>query len=206
MEKSTCSIGDCANKIIARGMCGKHYQQWEKSLGGALKPKLRRKAPVESSVAGCDREQKCRGWCTMHYSRWRSTGDPVKVIKPNRVDVSDGNKFCPGCESKKPLDAFSRSKSNITGRVSHCKDCRAHSKRKANYGVVPGWFESTSADQNGLCEICGQLPGLNGLVVDHCHSTGRVRGLLCSPCNSAIGLLKENPATLLAAIEYLAAS
>lgn len=66
-----------------------------------------------------------------------------------------------------------------------------------------------AADQANLCGICGQEPGNgsgrynNRLHVDHCHVSGKVRGLLCGNCNTMIGLSKENPATLLAAVEYL---
>lgn len=59
--------------------------------------------------------------------------------------------------------------------------------------------------QNGACKICRQLPKapITRLSVDHCHTTGRVRGLLCSRCNSAIGMLDDSPALTLAAAEYL---
>ena len=64
--------------------------------------------------------------------------------------------------------------------------------------------------QGGVCAICGSEN--NGratdqyFVVDHCHATGRVRGLLCHPCNAAIGLLKDNIQSLENAITYLSES
>jgi hypothetical protein len=54
--------------------------------------------------------------------------------------------------------------------------------------------------QNNLCLICYcRKP----LVVDHCHETGKVRGMLCSTCNTGIGHLKDSPAMLLSALQYL---
>ena len=52
--------------------------------------------------------------------------------------------------------------------------------------------------QNGLCSICGKAPTRFGLVVDHNHQTGEVRGLLCSPCNSRLGTHEDYHWRLLA--------
>ena len=56
--------------------------------------------------------------------------------------------------------------------------------------------------QDGRCAICGVRPKRK-LHIDHCHSTGRFRGLLCSSCNTGIGLLRDSPAILRSAINYL---
>ena len=56
------------------------------------------------------------------------------------------------------------------------------------------------------CEICGvelQHYQKGGACIDHCHTTGKVRGILCSSCNKALGHFYDNPATLQQAILYL---
>jgi hypothetical protein len=64
-------------------------------------------------------------------------------------------------------------------------------------------------DQKGVCAICGKVNGLtkhNGqhqLVIDHCHGTGAVRGLLCYNCNLGLGNFKDDPGLLKKAIRYL---
>lgn len=73
---------------------------------------------------------------------------------------------------------------------------------KNRYGLSIEGFESLIAIQKGVCAICGAEP--NGrLHIDHCHTTGKVRGLLCVKCNLAIGLMNDNTALLLKAIQYL---
>lgn len=60
-------------------------------------------------------------------------------------------------------------------------------------------------DQNGCCAACKtDQPGNRyGWVIDHCHATGKVRGLLCHGCNLALGNVKDNPETLRCLITYL---
>lgn len=62
------------------------------------------------------------------------------------------------------------------------------------------------AAQGGRCAICDEskpLHGRQGLVVDHDHFSRAVRGLICPPCNRALGLMKDDPARLAKAIDYL---
>ena len=61
------------------------------------------------------------------------------------------------------------------------------------------------ARQGGKCAICGTqyVLGLKRLALDHCHETGRIRGLLCGSCNRGLGLFRDNPERLRKAIEYL---
>jgi Recombination endonuclease VII len=61
---------------------------------------------------------------------------------------------------------------------------------KRNYGLTPEMLASMVSAQSGLCAICRE-PGKR-LVVDHNHATGKVRELLCPPCNHLLGAFKEN--------------
>jgi hypothetical protein len=82
------------------------------------------------------------------------------------------------------------------------RDREGHLKRK--YGMTLGEFDRLLEAQGGGCAICGRAPGEGRKFdVDHDHVTGRVRRILCRPCNHALGLFKEDPALLLAAADYL---
>jgi hypothetical protein len=61
--------------------------------------------------------------------------------------------------------------------------------------------------QDGLCAICSGGPlGFSELCVDHCHTTGAIRGLLCRTCNTGIGHLRDSPELLRRALDYLEAA
>jgi len=74
------------------------------------------------------------------------------------------------------------------------------------YGLAPDQYDELLSKQNGRCAICDGPPnGKGGLYfhVDHCHTSGEVRGLLCHYCNTAIGSFRDDPALLRRAIAYL---
>ena len=75
-------------------------------------------------------------------------------------------------------------------------------KRKRIYGIGPKEYQAMFTAQNGACAIC-KLQFTKTPCIDHCHATNKVRGLLCNPCNKALGLFQDNVMNLGSAIEYL---
>lgn len=77
------------------------------------------------------------------------------------------------------------------------------------FGLDQSEYAKLFEDQKGVCAICEnpETAKRNGVVralaVDHCHDTGKVRGLLCSNCNTALGKFKDNTKVLAKAIKYL---
>lgn len=80
-------------------------------------------------------------------------------------------------------------------------------RRLSLYGVTEDHYAAMLAAQGGGCATCGRKdPGRKGykaFMVDHCHQTGEVRGLLCNKCNTGVGLFQDNPELLLRAADYL---
>lgn len=73
-----------------------------------------------------------------------------------------------------------------------------------HYGLSPEQFSQLEAEAGGRCQLCGEEPETaRGLHIDHCHETGRVRGLLCTHCNRGLGGFRDRPDLLAKAIEYL---
>lgn len=88
---------------------------------------------------------------------------------------------------------------------THITGIRAYVLRRS-YGITPERYDTMLAAQGGHCAICpAKEPGGRGKFfhVDHDHTTGKVRGLLCHRCNTALGLFQDSPAALKLAIKYL---
>lgn len=133
--------------------------------------------------------------------------------------------YCPRCKQEKPESQFNRSKQTTSGRHTYCKACCTHyyknvykgsdneklSQRKAHLkkdrGITMGRYWEMLKEQGGKCKICESYDNGNKrnkyFCVDHDHKTGKVRGLLCHPCNSAIGKLKDDPVLIQKALDYL---
>lgn len=79
------------------------------------------------------------------------------------------------------------------------------SKLRRKYGLSLDAWNELAVQQNFTCAICDtpQIEMERGLFVDHDHSTGRVRGLLCNPCNRGLGYFKDRPILLQKAKDYL---
>ena len=134
-------------------------------------------------------------------------------------------RLCRVCKKQKNLlDEYYLSRRDPTKKSSYsyeCKECtvkrtveynREHSTSvrsqylKRNYGLTFEEFEAMLSDQDNCCAICKSTKPLGRhkrFNVDHHNKTGNVRGLLCSNCNTALGLVNDNIHTLKSMIQYL---
>jgi len=78
-------------------------------------------------------------------------------------------------------------------------------KLKSTFGITLSEYNALLAKQNGGCAICNKTAEQNKkrLAVDHCHKSNKIRGLLCSACNQAIGLFKDQIVLMKSAIKYI---
>ena len=124
---------------------------------------------------------------------------------------------CPTC-GETDIDKFYVDKDgNRTNKI--CREChkeackeRWHARdwldrwasRNYKYGVTKEYLIELYQKQEGKCAICEKEPSTQrGLHVDHCHDSGKVKGLLCHGCNTALGSFKDNPNLLTKAIKYI---
>ena len=136
-------------------------------------------------------------------------------------------KVCKTCDVEKPLNEFKKGKGYKEGYRPNCIPCcnaydldnyHKHKHKKpynyekdkdnklrAAYGISYAEYTIMLEAQQGACAICGTTSTgkRKAFHVDHCHTTGKVRGLLCGNCNSGIGNLKDDVALLKRAIQYL---
>lgn len=115
-------------------------------------------------------------------------------------------KSCSICSLEKPHHEFYRKDLN-TGRLdSTCKSCRIVKQRERVLGITDSQYWDLYKKQDGKCGICSRRmysKRYKRLAVDHNHKTGDIRGLLCSNCNTGIGLFHECPTALSRAIEWV---
>lgn len=78
---------------------------------------------------------------------------------------------------------------------------------KKRFGISIADYDRMLAAQGGGCGICGSThpknPHIKNFHVDHCHATNKVRGILCTQCNTTLGQMEERPDLLRKAAEYL---
>lgn len=174
----------------------------EKVTGRKLAETAKRRAEREAEREAKKREAEAEG---------RS------FIGRTPVSVKDGRKPCSTCGKNKPVSAFYRDRGTKSGYANSCIECRAKYRKtpEANrvfnlmnkYGMTIDEFDAMFEAQNGKCAICAEtliLDGTqNGAHVDHDHVTGKIRGILCAPCNHGLGRFDDNPDRLIAAAAYL---
>ena len=144
----------------------------------------------------------------------------TKIENNNLLDESRGFlKECKGCGKRayhsEDLEAFVKASSCRHGYSRQCKECKSKAvspekRRELNlqrlYGITLEDYDMMILAQDGKCAICETTSprGNTGRFhVDHNHDTGEVRGLLCSNCNTGIGLLQDSSKIVLKALNYL---
>lgn len=143
-------------------------------------------------------------------------------------DPDATSRVCRVCNVELPVDQFDRNRIMKNGYLhveARCRSCQASRQRNRKprtrndrisvvgtsdpalvarlfkYGLTYEEYQTMLVEQNGECAICSKV--LEKPCIDHCHTTGKVRGLLCNSCNTGLGHFKDNPDSLEAAIRYL---
>jgi hypothetical protein len=117
------------------------------------------------------------------------------------------NYWCKECENTANKKRYTPKPREVILKDKEIKKIEAKKRMlKHRYGMTYDEYEQMYKIQNSCCAICLEkypLGGRVGLYIDHDHKTGKVRGLLCNNCNSAIGKLKESREILERAVQYL---
>lgn len=136
-----------------------------------------------------------------------------KKIKPlvgfykNKAQPDGTSSTCKVCSKKYTSNYYKQNKLTV---VQKQKDYRKRNERKvisqklyAKYGITSLQKEQMLQDQNYRCLIGLEKLTYKTAHVDHCHTTGRIRGLLCNKCNVGLGMFGDRPDTLKRAVKYL---
>lgn len=114
-------------------------------------------------------------------------------------------------EPYRSTSKFCSSKCQDKDRYYRNQEQRREDGFTRKYGITFAQRDAMYADQEGKCKVCEthmtwDHRKANTVHVDHCHTTGEVHGLLCSNCNTASGLLGENPEIAASLVQYLLAT
>lgn len=133
----------------------------------------------------------------------RSTKPILEAVK-TLVDLKD-TKVCKDCLDRKPVNDFLPVRRGIYRyRDSRCDECRRIACICRNMVITLAEYRSIVAASGGKCLICVRAFGIDvRMVIDHRHSTGQLRSAICSGCNTALGMLRDNPEVAEAAAAYL---
>jgi hypothetical protein len=120
-------------------------------------------------------------------------------------------KQCKLCLETKGLEFFSKNSRYKDGYYKHCRKCHysvygRDSHLRNRYGITEIEYHAMLEKQGYKCKVCGQEhkeSRYGRIIVDHDHETGKIRGLLCQPCNMTLGTSKDNIETLKGLIKYL---
>lgn len=110
--------------------------------------------------------------------------------------IRSQNWICKGCSHK-------RTNKWRKENPSKMRVIDRRGKLKNKYSITIPEYNDMLALQEGVCALCGKEEKRRPLSVDHCHTTGRIRGLLCSSCNLAIGLIGDDSEVAMKIARYL---
>jgi hypothetical protein len=189
-----CTVEGCGRRHKARGYCQTHYTMLAR--GSSIKPiKVReRNKPECCTEDGCAEPVKSKGLCKMHYQR---------LLRHGHTRYTD--------RKKEPKKCVVPSCENWLYAKGLCHSHYAKQRYWQKFGISIGDYLRMHEEQGGVCKICkqpetsknAQSGKTKDLAIDHCHKTNAIRGLLCSHCNTALGLFEESTEILKSAIKYL---
>lgn len=182
-----------------------------------LLTKIRKNARPEFATCHPDRKVEAGGLCKNCYSKEWLNKRPRATCHPLRPAMKNGR--CSTCNEieRIGIDEYKarltirakrfRDKHAAAGKpyftLPHMKAAARKSRLKMAFGITPEQYDEMLVSQNNVCAICNQpSPNKNPLSVDHNHTTGKVRGLLCIVCNTFLSRVDADAETLNRAIIY----
>lgn len=222
-KRSVCMIDDCSSYVVSNGLCDKHRKRLERH--GHTSPTRpddwgkREEHPLYSSWANLRRfrgVQLCKSW---HSDFWKFAEEVASkpeercLLRPLDKDAVIDKDNCewivPAARKTKDEKEFMKNWARLDREKN--PDKYKNKQLLKQYGITLEDFNRMKSNQDSKCLICSnnetalnpKTGDARELAVDHCHDTGKVRGLLCSLCNTALGGFKDDISLLEKAIVYL---
>lgn len=208
-----CEMACCSNRSVSGGLCDKHRKRLERhGHTNNTRPNdwgERESHPLYNSWVWMRRMRTkysiSPDWEEDFWQFVEDMGDrPSSKHQLFRVDKTKG--FSPSnCRWKRTIGSKSKNEYARKWRKENSDKVKNNDLQR-RHGITLKEYQQLLENQDGVCAICKRLCEHFSLAVDHDHSTGTVRGLLCSLCNRGIGLFRDDVSILQEAIEYLSQS
>lgn len=214
-----CHVINCTQPSIARGLCQKHYMRVQRH-GDVEQTRpddwgKREKHPAYKAWCGLRRHHRLempQSWLGDFWAFVKDVPEKPatgKACRPNSTEPWSKDNFY-WKESRSSSEDYKEYMRlwQQKARLANPEYYADQSLRK-RYGVSLDWYNEMLSKQDDVCAICKQpeTAAIRGKVismpVDHCHKTGKARGLLCTKCNRGLGLFRDDKSILKNAIEYL---
>lgn len=173
-----CSEEDCEEPVHCRKLCYNHYRRlWRQEIrqpGYASRRPPRHRLTQINQVAKTATCSVCGAGTEIKFKRKPAGWRCRTVVRAERKTYRQG----------------------INGRQAHQRQNRA-----LRYQLTEQQYAAMVRQHQGRCRLCRRRE--NKLRIDHCHKTGRVRGLLCHDCNVGLGWFRDNPEVLRRAARYI---
>jgi len=139
--------------------------------------------------------------CKNAKRRKRATPNYKRTPEQLAYDIANGSKVCGKCGERKAFKHFPNATKGADGHDCTCYSCKPMRNKRYNtasrYNITEEEYQEIISRG---CEVCGSR---ENLCIDHCHTTGKVRGCLCSNCNTALGLMYDNPDNIIKLSKYI---
>jgi hypothetical protein len=151
-------------------------------------------------LADChpQRKMQARGLCKSCYDQWLKDNNP----EFRQAQIANSTKWAR--ENPERVQIIQERRREKQRKDPTFRTRRRDQALRRQYGIGVLEYEKMLTEQKGGCRICFRKPGKTPLHVDHCHKTGRVRGLLCHQCNWYLGTIDADPGILKRITQYLA--
>ena len=195
-EKLELELFENGYKVCTKCKQKMSIQQFNKHIGG--------KFGLESICKNCKQGYKDK--------RYKALYGAMRTCKTCGIKATNSDE----------LELFARGASYKFGRKPQCKQCATSSeynitrnnsldRRCRKFGITVEEYSNLISIQNNSCAICKKHKDVfegrgKNFHIDHCHTSGKVRGLLCSHCNTGLGQFKDNIQSLENAIQYISES
>jgi hypothetical protein len=213
-------VPNCGKKVVSNNLCDMHRKRLERHGNiDAGRPKdwgSRRKHPLYNTYKWIFRKYLNSDICQEWNDFWVFVTDVGKrPSADHRLDRPDKTKPFSKENFGWRISIYRGKKDTLDKKAAYMRKWSAlnpdkirNNNYKKLYGVTLDEYNKLLESQDGVCKICNRTELESSCVdrnlhVDHCHDTGKVRGLLCTKCNTALGLLSDDPELLKKAIDYL---